>query len=90
MCVCENEATIYSHHGSAVTLRNILIVATHHNDGLVDLPQWFPMYRWKFKQGRLRVKKWALLGRSKPEFCIFNVTTLVCSVGSLREKGVEC
>jgi len=23
LCVCENEATVYSHHGSAVKLRNV-------------------------------------------------------------------
>jgi len=84
MCACENEVTVNSHHGSAVKLRNILIVATQHNGGLVDLPQRFPKHRSKFKQGRLRVKIWAVLRRSKPELCIFNVTTLVlvCSVST--------
>jgi len=73
LCICGNEATIDSHHGSGVKLI-ILVPAAKHNGQLVDLAQWLPKYGSKPKQQRRSVKKWTMPRRSKPELCIFNVT----------------
>jgi len=76
LCVCENEATIYSHHGSAVKLRNtcrrnLAQRWVSWSNSVVPEVSVETQTRW------LRVKKWAVPRRSKPELYIFNVATVL-------------
>ena len=85
LCICENEATFDYRHGSALKLRN-----TCRRRWLVNLAQSFSKYESTPKRAWLRVKNGPRPRRSKPELCVFNVTTacLCLPLAKVLEKTV--